>query len=505
MDPRANRFITILATAAILAGCTTFEATAPPAGTPEAASTPSATPAANPATPTALPGSTAEASPPATTQVPTVLGDPMGAQRAGDWPSYGFNSDNSVNNTAETQISPANVSQLKEAWHVDTGGVTGTPVIVAGICYFADWLGDVYAVDAKTSAQVWKQHVSDAPISASVALSDELVIVGDLVGGLFALRRSDGSQVWSTTVNTEEASLFASPVVINKDMVVVGMTSPAMNLSAADDSFRDSIVAYDLDGKLRWRFYTDPDNTPGLWVAVWSSAAYDAERGLIFIGIGSPNQPGGSYPVVDLPLNDGVLALHADTGTKAWFYKVVPDDGRDLDVGASPNLFSIGDRDVVGVGGKSGDYVVVDRDTGELVWREHLTEGSNGGGVMDTAAVGDGRIYVASNPNNTPASIFALNAGDGSFAWNQPQSLDTPVYGGSMALANGVLYRGPFGGPLLAFDASSGQELWRADDSYLPLGGAAAIADGMVYSGWGSGTPEAFQAPKGGLVAWELP
>lgn len=436
----------------------------------------------------------------------TFTGDLTGAPGADDWPAYGRDAANSVDNRAETKLGTDNVDQLVKAWRVDSGGVTGTPVVIAGVVYFGDWLGDVYAVDAKSGALAWKQHVTDAPISASAAVSDKLVIVGDLAGGLYALHRSDGTAAWSTTVNTFGASLFASPVVV-ADMVVIGMTDSELT-EPDDPAFRASIVAFGLaDGTERWRFFTDPDDSPGLWVTVWSSPAYDPERGLIYVGTGNTNQSGitPENSTENLPLSDGILAIDAKTGTKRWFTKVVPTDkAQDFDVGASPNLFQIGDRDVVAAGAKSGDYVALDRDTGDLVWKQHLTAGSPGGGVMETAAVGDGRIYVASNVGGGNATIFALDAtNNGTVLWRQP--MEGPVMGGSLALANGVLYRGLFLGPLLALDASNGQELWRSTE-YSPLGGGPAVAGGMLYSGYGSATSRhALQALKGGVVAWGLP
>ena len=116
----------------------------------------------------------------------------------------------------------------------------------------------------------WKQHVTEAPISSSAAISDELVIVGDLAGGLHALHRRDGSAAWSTTVNPLEASLFASPAVVN-DTVVIDMTDSELH-KPIDPAFRASVVAFSLaDGTERWRLYTDPKDSPGLWVSMWST------------------------------------------------------------------------------------------------------------------------------------------------------------------------------------------------------------------------------------------
>jgi len=452
----------------------------------------------------ATPGADATSSPsmPAVpTPEPIVSGNLLGSPGRGDWPAYGYGLNNSVHNPDETALSPETVGGLIEAWRLDTGGVTATPVVVAGIAYFGDWTGTVRAVDARSGATAWERQATTVPISASAAVSTDLVIVGDLSGGLHALNRRDGTTAWSTRTNTFESSLFASPVVIG-DMLVVGMTESELS-EDEDPAFRAAIVAFNLaDGTERWRVFTDPDDSPGYWVSVWSSAAYDQDRGLIFVGTGNTNAPGRERSVENLPLADGVIAINAESGTQVWFTQVALDNGLDLDVGASPNLFRIGDRDVVGVGGKSGDYVVLDRETGDVIWKQHLTAGSGGGGVMQTAAVDDGRIYVASNASGGPATIFALDRASGSIDWEHPMT--SSVFGGSMALANGVLYRGLWSGGLFALDASDGSELWSLPGGG-PYAGGATIADGMLYVGYGSGQPHNMVAPNGGLIAWRLP
>lgn len=419
-----------------------------------------------------------------------------------DWATYGLDHSNSVNNRAEITLSANNVGDLVEVWRAETGGVTGTPAVVEDAVYFADWRGFVNVVNADNGSVVWEGKPSQAPISSSVAVADEVVVTGDLEGELHGLDRDDGAVLWSKQLNPQGASLYASPVVID-DVIVVGMTD--IELRVEDPDFRAGIVAVDLeDGSEMWRLYTDPGDVPERWVSIWSSAAYDPALGLVYLGTGNTNGPAGVERAdTDLPLANGVLAIDLDSGEIAWFFKLIDQDQRrDFDVGGSPNLFTIGDRDVLGVGGKSGDYVVLDRATGDLVWKTNLTTGSAGGGVMSTAAVGDGAIYVASNEKGTDGTIFALDAEDGSILWQR--QVGEPIYGGSMALANGVLYRGTFGGTALAFDATDGTVLW-TDDLNAPLAGGFSIVDGTLYIGYGSGNPGNLSAPAGGVVAYQLP
>ncbi len=434
-----------------------------------------------------------------------------------EWPAYGFDHANSVNNRTEGIISPGNVDQLEEAWRIEAGGVTGTPVVVDSVVFFGDWLGFVRAVEADEGAVLWEVQVTSAPISATVAVTDEVVVAGDLAGVLHALDRGTGELIWSSTLSPLGASLFASPVII-ENSVVIGLTDT--ELGKEDPAFRASVVAVDLDdGSELWRRHTDPDEDgPGTWVPVWSSAAYDLGRGWIFVGTGNTNKPapgaGGAGDIrerapVDLPLADGVLALDHRTGEMVWFFKLIEADRqRDFDVGASPNLFTIGNHEAVGAGGKSGDYVVLDRDTGEMIWKTHLSEGSAIGGVMSTAAIGDGVIYVASNHGGPQAStIFALDASDGTIRWQQ--QFNGAIIGGSMALANSVLYRGIWSAPrpmstVVALDAADGTILWTSPVD-APLAGGFSVVDGVLYVGYGSGVPPQMESTSGGLIAYKLP
>lgn len=147
-----------------------------------------------------------------------------------------------------------------------------------------------------------------------------------------------------------------------------------------DYTFRGSVVGVDAkEGALRWRVYLTGDGeTGGAGVSIWSSAAVDTARKLVFIGTGnSYEEPAG-------PLSDSLVAIDYEAGELVWHRQFTrgdvytrfqpPPRGEDARVGAAPNLFRIAERDVVGVGDKNGVYTVLDRDTGEVLWGRLLTE-----------------------------------------------------------------------------------------------------------------------------------
>src|ERR1700677_2096393 len=93
--------------------------------------------------------------------------EPLFAQEL-DWAANGNDVSNSRFQSID-QITPANVSQLKEAWvfHTGTGGPTKamemTPLVVNGVMYVTDGVDDVFAVNPTTGEQIWKYTPSGMP------------------------------------------------------------------------------------------------------------------------------------------------------------------------------------------------------------------------------------------------------------------------------------------------------------------------------------------------------
>src|SRR5688572_25343993 len=73
------------------------------------------------------------------------------------WPSAGQNLSNTRHQAHETRIGTASVARLGVKWVFNTAGdVSATPAVDAERVYFPDWAGQLYAVDRRTGAQVWK-------------------------------------------------------------------------------------------------------------------------------------------------------------------------------------------------------------------------------------------------------------------------------------------------------------------------------------------------------------
>jgi polyvinyl alcohol dehydrogenase (cytochrome) len=432
-----------------------------------------------------------------------------------DWPSYGHDLAQTRSNPSETKIGVANVAQLQLKWTWSTTAVTSTPVVRAGSVYFGDWQGNVVALDAKTGKETWRVAGSNQvvpEISGSLTVTDDAIYSGGDNAMLYRLTPKTGMFDWSVQLDDGGSSrTYDSPALIG-NIVIAGVGSyQNINPTTTDDKnkpFRGSVVARDIaTGAELWKFSTTDDTGS----SVVSSPAIDPARKRVFIGTGQ-NYTG------DSPYADSLLALDYETGKRVWsmqfttndIYSLAMLDGPDKDVLATPLLFSVDGRDLVGACDKGGNYYVLDRD-GKSVWAKKLTEGGHHGGVMGSPAYANGVIFVCSGDFTTdmtfgagqdgPAKsvLLALKAGDGSTLWSAP--IDGACYG-AVSHANGVVYLPTVSGHLRAFDAANGNPLWDRELGGSSAGGVS-IVDGMLYVSYG--WDWVFNSVQGGVQAYGLP
>jgi polyvinyl alcohol dehydrogenase (cytochrome) len=476
---------------------------------------------------------------------------PAGAGAEGGWSSYGADLANSRSQPLPEGIGAATAPRLVERWarrHVGptngrTYSVTGSPAVVRGTAYYADWTGRLLAVALRTGRVRWSTKVSSttsvlAGVSASPAVAGGTVYVSDVSaarGRVVAVSARTGAIRWSTVLDDHEfTSMFSSPVVSGR-RVLVGVSSSENFFGQPPYGFRGSVAALDSrTGKIAWQTYTLPADRDGRGGSVWGTAAIDERRGLVYVGTGQ------AYALPAGALTDALLALRLKDGSLAWHRQFTRDDvwnvfgggfeGRDWDIGASPNLFRIGRRDVVGVGDKGGRYATLDRRTGATVWRRQLCAGSHLGGIMTTAAVARGSIWVACNrpsaaaldpaatnveapyfdwPLDKPPSstdIFRLSARSGRTVWRRHVPA---VTFGALTEAGGAVFVPSTNGTFRALDARSGRVLWKARPG-APIGGGPTVAGGKVLIGYGvqfgllGRTLNPPPGARGGIVAYAV-
>ena len=519
-------------------------------------------------------------------------------QAPGEWLSHG-------RTYSEQRFSPLddvnrdNVGALGLAWSFDLGtsrGIEATPIVHDGVMYVTASWNIVYALDARSGAELWRYDPqvdrSRAAfmccdiVNRGVALWGDKVFTGTIDGRLIALDVKTGEKRWDVqTVDLSKPySITGAPRVI-KGKVMIGN-------GGAELGVRGYVSAYDAEtGKIAWRFYTvpgdmskDPENEAmaqammtwnGEWWkaggggTVWDSMAYDPELDLFYIGVGngSPwNQelrsPGGG----DNLFLSSIVALRPDTGEYVWHYQTTPGETWDYTATQHMILADIeidGElRSVIMQAPKNGFFYVLDRETGEFIsannfvpvnWATHIdpdsgrpveVEGARWPGKApylqlpgplgahnwhpmsynpETGYVyvpaqeapwiyGDDQSYefkegvwntgsdfaLAMLPNDE-AQFRALRAMARGriIAWDPVRQEAAwtfehggPWNGGILSTAGNLVFQGTADAHFAAYDASSGDQLWRF---FTQTGiGAAPISyalDGEQYvavaSGWG--------------------
>jgi outer membrane protein assembly factor BamB len=170
----------------------------------------------------------------------------------------------------------------------------------------------------------------------------------------------------------------------------------------------------------------------------------------------------------------------------------------DLDFGASPTLFDIDGRKVVGDGQKSGVFHVFDADDMSPVWSTIAAPPGAVGGLVGSATLQDGSFVSSATGGGY---LPSLDAATGALQWIAP-TLDGAHYSEPVASANGVVYTVDFKGFLDAYDQATGLPLlhrpmilgaeWTPPDPIVDWGGVS-IARNTVYAGVGiSGLPTGY-------------
>jgi polyvinyl alcohol dehydrogenase (cytochrome) len=491
-----------------------------------------------------------------------------------DWTTIGHDPSGSRSQPNEHTINAGNVDALVPKWiATTTGDVSATPAVANGVVYVGDFGGTLWALDAATGATIWSDSIPAITGNAgdyarqSPSVDGNVLIVGTNKGGnLLGFDTATGKLLWETTVNPDPHATMTGSPVIGGDTVFAGVS--ANGASGPNATFRTDLASVNaLTGKVNWTSYVLPDNggQPGGYAGatMFGAPSVDVPDGLVLGIFGQPytepasvaacnraapngffsescEQPGANW--------DSLVAFDIDTGRIVWSHRVVGDGPRSQvcgsqpaqvtwcpaaadtpiapvgtpgrgfgdtwDLGGSqPNVFRIDGRDVVGIGEKSGVYIVLDAKTGAFVWNTLVGPGGDQGGFEWGSAYDGNRIYVSLTDQHhipydltengqltdtvaTGGSWAALDPARGRILWQtaDPQSESVPGFSGvgvwdlgPVSVANGVAYVSSMaktGNAMYALDAATGKILW-GFNSGSSVNAAPSIVDGSLF--WGSG------------------
>ncbi|HEX7139611.1 MAG TPA: PQQ-binding-like beta-propeller repeat protein, partial [Vicinamibacterales bacterium] len=325
--------------------------------------------------------------------------------------------------------------------------------------------GNVYAVDAESGTQVWKERIDAHPVAR--------------VTGAPALA---AGHLYVPISSLEE--------------------SGAGNPSYPCCTFRGGVVAYDaLTGRRIWKSYTIqqepiPRNVTSkgtqLWgpagAGVWSAPTIDLKRRAVYVATGN----GYTEPAADA--SDAIVAFDLDNGARLWTSQVMANDayvrdcpgkyrpnvptenksetcpdelGPDMDFGNAPILHSLPDgRSLIIVGQKDGHAWGLDPDKkGAVVWSRQVGLGLDGGGgaIMWGSAADDRLAYFPIVRSSRPLGLTALRLESGDVAWRA-----SPPDGGAapVTVIPGVVFFGSSEGKVYAYSTADGKALWQYDTAH---------------------------------------
>ncbi|WP_203751074.1 PQQ-binding-like beta-propeller repeat protein [Cellulomonas chitinilytica] len=255
-------------------------------------------------------------------------------------------------------------------------GIACTPAVVDGRVYFSGQDGKLYCLDQQTLSPVWvtdMRHADPAhrqPVTHQVNAEgwcSPLVVNGrvyvgwgesesNAFGFFYCLDAASGDVVWLFCTTLFPGVTDNVPNVIPR--TAVGMSPLPPGFAAADDP-------------------------PVRGGSPWSSVAYDAASDRVVVGTGNVLP---QHPLPQPKYSLGVLSLDATTGGSPRFFQPAnadnyrPDDS-DVDMAASPLVYTVGGRRVVALGCKNGSFFVLDAASLEVLARRQLLPraGGNGG------------------------------------------------------------------------------------------------------------------------------
>jgi quinoprotein glucose dehydrogenase len=299
------------------------------------------------------------------------------------------------------QINRSNVSRLRRAWTYHTGELNrgqppeafeATPLEVNGVLYFTTVSNRVIALDGETGKELWvfdpqagrerRLFARSRGVSYWENGNDRRIVYGTAFSTLIVLDATTGqadARFGDNGIVRLGAGAVTSPPAIYKDPVIVGTGNQEYPSFGPSGSIR----AFDMrSGRMAWEFHTVPQpgetghqtwENDSWWgrsgTNAWAPITIDADRGLVFLPLGSPSYDfyGGDRKGQNL-FGNSLVALDAATGQLKWYFQVVHHDLWDYDLPSQPVLVTARGTPAVAQTTKMGLVFVFDRNSGSPIF-----------------------------------------------------------------------------------------------------------------------------------------
>src|SRR6202522_2335874 len=450
------------------------------------------------------------------------------------------------------QINAGNVKGLHPAWIFQTevqDSLETSPIVVNGVMYVTTSFSHVYALDAKTGAEIWHYKPKLGPVTTfccgpnnrGVAVYGDKVYLGTLDAKLVALDAKTGAVVWSEDVGDPEKGYSETMDPTPADGKII------IGTNGGEYGILGFVKAYDAkDGKPLWSFDTIPENSVGVWATkdatgrdehrdieaekaalaksgdpyktlgggVWQNPSIDlaAKRIYFVVGNPSPDLDGAVRPGDNL-YTDSLVSLDLDTGKYVCHFQYIPHDLWDLDAVSPTVLAKVAGKDgkmIDGVlhAGKTGHIYVNDaKDCSLIRFSEAMIPQEN----MWVLPTKDGsRMLPGANGGGEWSPIATDPALGMAYALNLHQPMNyfvdsSPYPDGKLWLGGAfkVIPTEEQWGKFVAVDYKTGKVKWSVKTPQPMIGGALATAGGLVFAGEANGEFKAYDA-KSGSILWSF-
>jgi quinoprotein glucose dehydrogenase len=305
-----------------------------------------------------------------------------GAKAGTGWGYYGGDEGGQRFSSAH-QITPANVSRLKQVWNFSTGDMKtkagamrrasfeNTPILADGKLYVCSPFNEVSALDPGTGRQLWR---FDPKLNVDLRYPNKYVCRGVAYAMMPGVHGRCSARIYMNTADRRLIALDArsgnpcpgfgkngtvvippgqqldgphfgriqttSAPVVTHGVVIVGSS---IDDNQKVDELRGTVHAFDaVTGKPKWSFdplRDEPRGFRGGAANVWAPMSVDEKRGLVILPVSSASTDfWGGMRAGSGKYANSIVALRVNDGSVAWSFQTTHHDVWDYDIPAQPTL-----------------------------------------------------------------------------------------------------------------------------------------------------------------------
>lgn len=417
------------------------------------------------------------------------------------------------------QINTGTAANLTRVCTFDTkedGSFQSTPQVYKGVMFFVKGY-KTFAVDASNCKPLWihgykTDDKSVLTTGRGLAIADGVLYRGTGNAHLIAIDAGTGKQLWDTKIADSNVGFFhsAAPIYYN-GKVFIGDAGADWGIKAQMHAFDaktgqkvwsfDLIPTGDQPGANTWK---NADSTATGGGSTWTSYSLDPETGLIYFSVGNPAPDFAyEYRPGDNLYTDSVVALDAETGALSHYYQQIRNDSKDYDTASAPILYRTPDgQRRMTVATKAGYLFSYNEDSKTQAFKQAMITVMNQEKNPTKEGLKICPNYSAGSQWYGPAYMPGMNA-----VFVNAVDWCGTVKLGEVRLIKGQLF---FGGAMqldpqdkaigstIAYDATTGKELWRVKATGKRIvGGVTTTGGGLVMTGDMTGNFMVYDANTG--------